>query len=111
MAMGSTWPLTEMSTRNLPGAKGPLVHKADNRSSSVSQLSRNCGNLDISQPYGPVPQNEEIHLKAFLAEGKDLLSRGGKMLMKYLPLYQVTFLKVYDVSSLKESFICTQQAI
>jgi hypothetical protein len=30
MALGSTQPLTEMSTRNLPGSKGRPVHKADN---------------------------------------------------------------------------------
>jgi hypothetical protein len=29
MALGSTKPLTEMSTRNLPGGKGRLAHKAD----------------------------------------------------------------------------------
>jgi hypothetical protein len=31
MALGSTQPLTEMSTRNLPGGKGRPAHKADNR--------------------------------------------------------------------------------
>jgi hypothetical protein len=30
MALGSTQLLTEMSTRNLPGGKGQLLHKADN---------------------------------------------------------------------------------
>jgi hypothetical protein len=30
MALGSTQPLTEMSTRNLPGGKGWPLHKADN---------------------------------------------------------------------------------
>jgi hypothetical protein len=30
MALGSTQPLTEMSTRNLLGGKGWPVHKADN---------------------------------------------------------------------------------
>jgi hypothetical protein len=30
MAQGSTQPLAEMSTRNLPGDKGRPVHKADN---------------------------------------------------------------------------------
>jgi hypothetical protein len=30
MALGSTHPLTEMSTRNLPGGKGRPVRKADN---------------------------------------------------------------------------------
>jgi hypothetical protein len=30
MALGSTQPLTEISTRNLPGGKGQLAHEADN---------------------------------------------------------------------------------
>jgi hypothetical protein len=30
MALGSTQPPTEMSTRNLPGGKGRLAHGADN---------------------------------------------------------------------------------
>jgi hypothetical protein len=30
MSLGSTQPLTEMSTRNLPGGKGRPAHKADN---------------------------------------------------------------------------------
>jgi hypothetical protein len=30
IAVGSTQPMTEMSTRNLPGTKGRLVHEADN---------------------------------------------------------------------------------
>jgi hypothetical protein len=30
MALGSTQPLTEMSTKNLPGGKGRLTRKADN---------------------------------------------------------------------------------
>jgi hypothetical protein len=30
MALGSTHPLTDMSTRNIPGGKGRPVHKAEN---------------------------------------------------------------------------------
>jgi hypothetical protein len=30
MALGSTLPLTEMNTRNLPGGKGRLAREADN---------------------------------------------------------------------------------
>jgi hypothetical protein len=30
VALGSTQPLKEMSTRNLPGGKRRLAHKADN---------------------------------------------------------------------------------
>jgi hypothetical protein len=46
MALGSTQPLTEMSTRNLPGGKGRPAREADN-------LTAICGSLDVSQPYCP----------------------------------------------------------
>jgi hypothetical protein len=49
MALGSTQPLREMSTRNLPGGKGQLTTLPP----TVSQLSRRCGSLDLSQSYGP----------------------------------------------------------
>jgi hypothetical protein len=51
MAVGSTQPATEMSTRNLPGGKGREAHIPDNLT-AFSQLSRKCVNLDVSQPYG-----------------------------------------------------------
>jgi hypothetical protein len=53
MALGSTQPLTEMSTRNLPWGKGRPAIKSDNLMSSVSRVSRKCGSLDVSQPYEP----------------------------------------------------------
>jgi hypothetical protein len=38
MTLGSTQPLTEMSTRNFPGGKGWLERKADN-------LTANCEHI------------------------------------------------------------------
>jgi hypothetical protein len=48
MALGSTQPLTEMSTRNLPGGKGRRVRKAGNLTATCLENV----SLDVSQPYG-----------------------------------------------------------
>jgi hypothetical protein len=45
--------LTQMSTRNIPGGKGWLAHKADNHTATCEPISRKCGSLDVSHPYGP----------------------------------------------------------
>jgi hypothetical protein len=38
MALGSTQPLTEMSTRNLPGGKRRPVRKADNLTATCAPI-------------------------------------------------------------------------
>jgi hypothetical protein len=57
MALGSTQPLKEMSTRNLPGGGGGVRGgrrvKLTILLPSVRRLPRKCGSLDISQTYGP----------------------------------------------------------
>jgi hypothetical protein len=50
MALGSTQPLTEMSTKNLPGnQERPTGVKADNFTAD----SLDNESLDVSQPYAP----------------------------------------------------------
>jgi hypothetical protein len=51
MALGSTQPLIEISTRKIRGSKGRSERKADNLTASLSRLSKKCGSLDDSQPY------------------------------------------------------------
>jgi hypothetical protein len=54
MALWSTQPLTEMSTRNLPGGKVMPARKADNLTAICEPIvKRKCGSLDASQPYCP----------------------------------------------------------
>jgi hypothetical protein len=43
MALGSTQPLTEISTRNLPGGKGWPARKADNLTTICGPTLENVG--------------------------------------------------------------------
>jgi hypothetical protein len=54
MALGSTQPQTEMSTRNFPGGKRWPAHKADNLTAICELIIyRKCRNLRVPQSYGP----------------------------------------------------------
>jgi hypothetical protein len=65
IALGSTQPLTEMSTRNLPESSGWQARKADNLT-AVSRFLRKSVSLKVTQPYGPPrPLNEIVSLLVF----------------------------------------------
>jgi hypothetical protein len=54
VALVSTQPLTEMSTRNLPGGKRRPARKTVTASQpSLSRFYRKCGNLDVSKSHRP----------------------------------------------------------
>jgi hypothetical protein len=50
MALGSTQPLTKMSTRNLPGGKKRPAPRADNLAAICEPNVRKYGSLNLSQP-------------------------------------------------------------
>jgi hypothetical protein len=52
MALGSTQPLTGMSTENLPGGKMRPTFRADNMPRSVSRMSENVGASTSRYPKG-----------------------------------------------------------
>jgi hypothetical protein len=53
MVPTSTQPLTEMSTRNLPGRKGLPAHKADNLTANCEPMSIKCGIINVLYSFGP----------------------------------------------------------
>jgi hypothetical protein len=63
-ALGSTQPLTEMSTRNLPGGKGLPAHMAENITAICELIVWKMWE-PISQPYGPQLSVTGIALPSF----------------------------------------------
>jgi hypothetical protein len=66
MALGSTQPLTEMSTRNVTGGKGRPARKG-NKLTAICQpiVETKVGSLDLSESYGPSRPVTEIDLLYF----------------------------------------------
>jgi hypothetical protein len=67
MAQGSTQPLTETSTRNLPGCKGQSTRKVD-LPAICGPIVYNVWDLDASQPYGPPRPVAGIALPLFMVD-------------------------------------------
>jgi hypothetical protein len=65
MALGSTQPLTEMSTRNLPGGKKRPARRADNFAAIYEPNVWKCASLNLSQPWGPPGYVTGIILKFY----------------------------------------------
>jgi hypothetical protein len=71
MALGSTQPLTELGTRNLPGGKGWPTLNGDNLvtddlAAICEPITCKMWSLDISQTYGPPRPLKEITLSFFV---------------------------------------------
>jgi hypothetical protein len=68
MGLGSTEPLTEMSTRDLRGGRGRPERKADNLTAICEYIVWKCGSLDVSQLCGSPRHVTGIALPFFISD-------------------------------------------
>jgi hypothetical protein len=98
MALQSTQPLKEMSTRSLPGGKGRPERMAD---LTAILLPIKCGSLDISQPYGVSMAcykdgfyKRNNYLKQFLTPHNKCTTNSGLDVTILLHNYETAFSEV-----------------
>jgi hypothetical protein len=112
IARGTTQPLTEMSTRNLPGVKGSQCVRLTASLPSVSRLSKKCGSLSISQSYVPPWPFKGIALP-FTNLSKNLVSliryrrcQSEEISTFFICIHvNIKFFIYYEEYSLKQSFL------
>jgi hypothetical protein len=82
MDLGSTQPLIEMNTRNLPGGKGRPACKNDNLTAICEPIVYKMWEpLEVSQPYGPPRDIAGIALP-FFRSANTTINRKKKNLLK-----------------------------
>ena len=101
MALGSTQPLTEMSTRSISWGQRRPVRKADNLPPSSAVVTKS-GNLNFLEPSGPVQACNGAALPFYLSRDLSVLF---SVLRSGLPLiFRVFYWTFLRISHLPRNF-------